>query len=597
MKTTKNIILISVAAMAFIIFTFHIFLSLYLQQSDALSLNQSILENNVIKEANLINYEIDQISQNARVLALLIGRSENHKIQLYDSFIKDTIQKVDIVFGMGYWFEPYEFDEKRKYYGPYIYKNENNAIVRTMEYSNEEYDYFSHDWYKNSILSKSVTAFSKPFYDEYLDTVFLTAAVKILNEEKQIGVVSIDITLREINTYLNEMSEKNNSSAFIITQDGYFWGDSEGFGLDLEDNILDSENKEMRLLGNKILNNQLSGSLVLDNNIFVWSNIGDTGLSLINGYSKSSIMDLIYANILFSVILFIVTMLVFIFLLNITLVKLIEKPLINIINRNITSIDEEDINIRRIGTMDPNFDNMIHLIENLLTERQKYIHKLDNNNKELNEKNLEIEALYNQTEAMNKELIELLEEILRGYIVTVRSLSNAIEAKDEYTKGHCENVTEYSLATAKILGIEGEELKLLEYASLLHDVGKIGIPSTILNKPSRLSSQEYEIIKSHPTIGYEILKDIEFLKRSSEIVYEHHERYDGEGYPRGLKDEEIDILTKILTVADAYDAMTSARPYRQNPLSHNEAIEILKKEAGKQFDPEVVKAFIIYMTN
>jgi len=139
-----------------------------------------------------------------------------------------------------------------------------------------------------------------------------------------------------------------------------------------------------------------------------------------------------------------------------------------------------------------------------------------------------------------------------------------------------------------------EDLVVLEYAALLHDVGKIGIPSSILNKPTRLSEEEFDIIKTHPTIGYEILKDIEFLKRSALIIYQHHERIDGKGYPRGLTKDELDILTRIITVTDAYDAMTSARPYRKEPLSHKEAMEILIEGSGTQFDGDIVDAFRKY---
>jgi methyl-accepting chemotaxis protein len=132
MKTTKNIILTSVVFMTFVVFTFEVVFGLYIQQKESLLLNESLLINTVVKEADIISQQIQQISQNARVLALLIGSEDRHKILIYDQFIKDTISEVPFAFGMGYWFEPYIFDEKLEYYGPYIYKNNDGALVKTM---------------------------------------------------------------------------------------------------------------------------------------------------------------------------------------------------------------------------------------------------------------------------------------------------------------------------------------------------------------------------------------------------------------------------------------------------------------------------------
>ena len=126
---------------------------------------------------------------------------------------------------------------------------------------------------------------------------------------------------------------------------------------------------------------------------------------------------------------------------------------------------------------------------------------------------------------------QLLDEVRSGYIITVKSLSNAIEAKDKYTKGHCERVTTYALDTARRMGLSEEELVSLEYAAILHDVGKIGMPISVLNKPGRLTDEEFKLIMSHPKVGYEIVKDIKFLAKSVDIVLHHHERVDGKGYP------------------------------------------------------------------
>lgn len=154
---------------------------------------------------------------------------------------------------------------------------------------------------------------------------------------------------------------------------------------------------------------------------------------------------------------------------------------------------------------------------------------------------------------MSKELYNVLNKIRANYLCTVRDLANSLDEKDEYTKNHCERVTEYSLVIAKKMGLNDEELLSLEFAGLLHDIGKVGIPSEIINKQGMLTFEEYEVIKRHPEIGYDLLKSMAFLDSSNRILLQHHERIDGEGYPYGLGAPKIDKLAKILAVADAYD--------------------------------------------
>lgn len=185
-------------------------------------------------------------------------------------------------------------------------------------------------------------------------------------------------------------------------------------------------------------------------------------------------------------------------------------------------------------------------------------------------------------------------KLQQHYLDTIGSLVRALEAKDSYTKGHSQRVSEHAVNLAKCLGLNEEEIKLLEDLSILHDIGKIGIPEKILNKESPLSEEEWRLVKKHPEIGEDILKDIEFLKPGISIVSHHHERPDGRGYPYGLKKEDISLLASIVAVADAYDAMTSDRPYRK-AFSKDEAIAMIKKNSGTQFDRRVVEALIEYL--
>ena len=182
----------------------------------------------------------------------------------------------------------------------------------------------------------------------------------------------------------------------------------------------------------------------------------------------------------------------------------------------------------------------------------------------------------------------LLERLQRGYFSMVQSLIVAVESKDVYTKGHSERVTQYSLLIAEQMGLDMDQLKILQQAAVLHDIGKITVELSILNKPTSLDSDEYEKIKNHPLTGFRILEPIDFDEKIKKCVLQHHERIDGLGYPNGSSSQDILFEAKILAAADAFDAMTSKRPYR-NPLSIQEALQEMKRCSGTQFDMQVVE--------
>jgi putative nucleotidyltransferase with HDIG domain len=166
-----------------------------------------------------------------------------------------------------------------------------------------------------------------------------------------------------------------------------------------------------------------------------------------------------------------------------------------------------------------------------------------------------------------------------------------VDAKDKYTHFHSRNVTAYTLALADGLGVTGEERNDLWNAALLHDIGKIGIPESILNKPGKLTNEEYDIIKTHPVKGCSILAPIKAFKNLLPAIRHHHERYDGRGYPDGLVGRHIPMAARFLTVADSFDAMTSSRVYRESP-GEEFALKQLDEYSGTQFDPNLAKAFI-----
>jgi response regulator RpfG family c-di-GMP phosphodiesterase len=177
-----------------------------------------------------------------------------------------------------------------------------------------------------------------------------------------------------------------------------------------------------------------------------------------------------------------------------------------------------------------------------------------------------------------------------AYRSTLRALTAALETRDSETHGHSERVVTYSLRLGREYGLEQDEMKALEFGSLLHDIGKIGVPDAILRKPAKLTDEEWVRMREHPLHGQQILRGIDFLSHSSRVVAQHHEKWDGSGYPLGLRGEEIDICARIFAVADAYDAITSDRVYRRGKPYEAAAAE-LDLWAGRQFDAKVVAAF------
>jgi len=174
---------------------------------------------------------------------------------------------------------------------------------------------------------------------------------------------------------------------------------------------------------------------------------------------------------------------------------------------------------------------------------------------------------------------------------TMLALATAIEAKDPYTEGHIERVATYALRLGKEMGLALWELEVLRKAAILHDVGKIGVSETVLLKPGPLTKEEFDQVKTHTVVGEKICRPLQQDRLIVEVIRHHHERYDGKGYPDGLAGEDIPIAARIMAVVDAYDALTSDRPYRGH-LSQEEALQILRGEAGKQFDPRLAVALV-----
>lgn len=182
------------------------------------------------------------------------------------------------------------------------------------------------------------------------------------------------------------------------------------------------------------------------------------------------------------------------------------------------------------------------------------------------------------------------QELLLAYDKTIEGWSRAMDLRDKETEGHSKRVTQMTLKLAEMLGIKGIELSYIQHGALLHDIGKLGIPDAILFKPSKLDEEEWALMRRHPQMAYDMLYPIEYLRPALEIPFCHHEKWDGSGYPRGLKGEEIPLAARIFAVVDVWDALTSDRPYRP-AWSREETLAYIQEQSGKHFDPRVAEAF------
>ena len=202
----------------------------------------------------------------------------------------------------------------------------------------------------------------------------------------------------------------------------------------------------------------------------------------------------------------------------------------------------------------------------------------------------------NEIKKINTELSDTYGKLENAYLESIETLRYTVEAKDTYTRGHSDRVSAYSVLIGEKLGLSDEDIRILRIGGLFHDIGKIGVPDTILLKDSKLSDDEYSQIKNHPTIGEHILSNASIFKYMIPIVKHHHERFDGKGYPSMLAGTDIPYFARITAVADTFDAMTSKRSYR-DPLPLQVVIDEIKRCSGTQFDPDIAKVFVEILEN
>ena len=228
-------------------------------------------------------------------------------------------------------------------------------------------------------------------------------------------------------------------------------------------------------------------------------------------------------------------------------------------------------------------------LRTILIANRKFAQGLKESNQSLEKQNM---LLARRIEDATTNLSRLYEDLRTTYMRTIKVLAQAIDARDHYTHSHSENVARIAITIASFMKLPAKDIETLRQACELHDLGKIGIEDSILLKTTALTALEWEQIRKHPTIGAQILEPLIFLNGVVDLVRQHHEHYDGTGYPEGRKGNDILLGARIIHVADAYEAMRSARSYRKIPLIKEEAVLEIKRNSGTQFDPKIVDAFL-----
>jgi HD-GYP domain-containing protein (c-di-GMP phosphodiesterase class II) len=410
-----------------------------------------------------------------------------------------------------------------------------------------DYDARTREWYQGTVSKKGEVFWTEPYIDAGESNKFIQTVSKAVYEGDTLkGVVGLDIELNQFTKIIEDLSFAKSSTILLLNEQDFV----------LAHNSSDVDYFTSHFLSHTKMEPEHSVILKIDKGHYVLSwlplNLNNWKIVAITKIDFSK--NLINLQLKVAGLVAMATLVGIIFATFMSQKLLLPlKQLIDITKR----VEQGDFEVRStVSSKDEFYD---------------------------------LSLSFNQ---MLQRIETLIEELDENYLHTVKVLANAIEASDEYTRGHCDRVGLISLEIAQAMNLQPSNIKHLEFACVLHDIGKIAVPESILNKPNKLTKEEFEIIKKHPIVGFDMIKDIPFLKQAAEILLQHHERIDGKGYPNQLKGQFIIEEAKILAVADAYDAMSSFRVYRNAPLTDDEIIEELVRSKGTQLDAAIVDILI-----
>ncbi len=456
----------------------------------------------------------------------------------------------------------------------------------------DEYDARSRKWFQDAFSAPTETHWSAAYTDAgETEKSVITVSRAVLSGSEPVGVVAMDIALSRLSDQIRHIDIGEGGYLMILSTEGIVYAHP-------DQRLLNKKMDTYPWMTEVLQKDTGSDFFLLADSQYAYSflTIPDTGGKLV------SIKPVTFLGLLSDIRTWTYGTALIAALIAILIAQWSARRILKPVKSMMAVIDDVSLGNMEsrmdihshdeFQVLGGQFNAMLDKIGDLMREREEHSRRLLQRNQEIVQQKEEIQALHEETEAMNESLSELLEEIGRSYAVTVRSLANAIEASDSYTRGHCDRVGDYARQLARALKFSEPDIKNLAYASMLHDIGKIGIPGGVLNKASALTDEEFDIIRAHPKIGYEILTDVSFLEESRTILLQHHERIDGRGYPLRLKGEEIHPSARILAIADSFDAMTSARAYRPIPMTMEAALDQLRRGKGTQYDGAMVDVFI-----
>lgn len=515
--------------------------------------------------AGRIGLQLDILGKTTNQLATNMEALPQYNAEFVLEMIKNAISNEPFLFGSGFWLEPYVYDKQTIYYGPYVYKTAAGAFQETWEYSNEKYNYHAQDWYLRGLRSKAAVTWSEPYFDEISGIKMITVASPIHKNGSVVGVMTTDI---HIDSFLNEISKiqvGNRGYAFLTSGEGVYLNHPE-VSKNLSLKITEDPDEDLRLLGRQIYAIAGTGLQRLHINrqeVFaVYTPVGTTGMKLILimpvADAFSPVTNIIHKNLL----LFITAILVFSFFLIAFFRHKISRPIDRLMGA-----------AKQIGK--GNFNTPIPVVSK---------DELGQLALSMNSMQKKIAEFINRLQLAHTQLAD-------AYEVTIRAFYEALEHRESSTAEHSLELNLIAMEIGKRMELSEDQLRHLNWGTLLHDIGKLAVPDHILLKPGKLSPEEFELIKRHPAIGYQILSGADYLKVTAEIALYHQEKYDGSGYPYGLQGEEIPLLARICTIADAFQAMIADRPYRKG-RSLEEAVEEVKRCSGTHFDPAIVAVFL-----
>jgi len=553
-----------------------LFFGVYIYAAHTLRYNESI-DRLVYSNFDMIESKIIGFTDANSKMLTLFANNESIQQAFYPAL---SAEKINSVIS--------KFDSANGSSGNFMLGLSNGEIfIKNRHLLPKKFDPRERPWYIDTFSSNGSVVVSEPYRDAFDSNNFvITFSKGIYSDDGQyIGVAGLDVDLSDILSYDDE-SFPDGSIFLLVDKKGTILSKTQkqflDYALNLEDASIeiDKKSETKRILRLK------------DKNFYLFNgNSTANGWRILAFIPQTSFLNY-YGDILFLTMMIVSLMIFISAFYSKKIESALSKPVDNLVEQlEAIDLDGEDQLIN-------SFENQTQEIEIVMAATNRMLKRIYEQNENLNDKQdeitnqyMEIEALYEETNAINSTLSETVDALNESWIQTIRVLSNVIEANDVYTRGHCDRVTQYAVSIAKSMNLDSVTIRDIEFAALLHDVGKVGIPYHIINKPGALTDEEYGYIKNHPVIGYRIIESIPFLNNTAKIILSHHEKVDGTGYPENRENIEISLESKILTVADSFDAMTSARPYRRVPMTWQEALVELDTFSGTQFDPLIVDVF------